>query len=89
MDYIIVPDMKGGGLSLGNSIFVKNGIVMNYNLWRHEWGHTRQSLYLGWFYLPVIGIPSLIWAAIWKKDYGPYYNFWTEKWADRLGGVER
>lgn len=48
---------------------------------------------LGWLYLPAIGLPSLCWAAarrfsqkLRKID---YYGFYTERWADRLGGVER
>ena len=24
-----------------------------------------------------------------KKKYKPYTHFWTERWADRLGGVRR
>ena len=40
--------------------------------------------------LPVIGLPSFIWAAGgWKrkKKKGSYFDFYTESWADRLGGV--
>ena len=29
----------------------------------HEYGHSIQSCILGPLYLPVIGIPSLIWAS--------------------------
>lgn len=42
-------------------------------------------------YLIVIGLPSLLWA--WLGDsIAPgksYYWFYTERWADRLGGVKR
>lgn len=57
---------------------------------RHEWGHTRQSLILGPLYLIVIGIPSIIWAATHRTiaPNTPYFNFFTEKWANRLGGVD-
>lgn len=59
----------------------------------HEWGHTRQSLYLGWLYLIVIGLPSLTWAWLHSSfkyfRAMDYYSFYTEKWADRLGNVER
>lgn len=54
----------------------------------HEYGHTIQSSYLGWLYLIVIGLPSLLWAFLHdhflRKIH--YYSFPTESWANRLGG---
>ncbi len=46
---------------------------------------------LGPLYLLVIGLPSLLWAALHEKvaPGRSYYWFYTERWADRLGGVER
>lgn len=49
---------------------------------------------LGPLYLPLIGLQSLCHAAVHydlcgKKKYKPYTHFWTERWADRLGGVRR
>ena len=59
----------------------------------HEFGHTLQSQKLGWLYLFIIGIPSIIWAGCFegyrKKHNISYYTFYTEQWADRLGGVKR
>ena len=59
----------------------------------HEWGHSVQSLYLGWLYLLIIGLPSITWAWLHSSfkcfDTVSYYDFYTEKWADRLGGVKR
>lgn len=59
----------------------------------HEKGHRQQSKWLGPLYLIVIGLPSLIWATLhsYVKRLGAvdYYSFYTEKWADRLGGVKR
>lgn len=89
-----------GGMSLGKYIFVpftREDIPMHYefcsNYIMHEYGHTIQSKYLGWFYLLVIGLPSLIWARCFngyrQKNNVSYYDFYTEKWADKLGGVER
>lgn len=79
------------GLSLGKYIFVPGNVNEDYI--KHEYGHTIQSKYLGWFYLLVIGIPSILWAscgeAYRKKHNISYYEFYTEKWADRLGGVDR
>lgn len=65
---------------------------------RHECGHSKQSLYLGWFYLLLVGLPSLcvnIWDRMFHKKWNEekrlkwYYNRYPEKWADKLGGVER
>lgn len=80
-----------GGISLGRYIF------LNEKYWDeggdselHEYGHSRQSLFLGPLYLFVIGIPSILWAAWWNESRGvSYYKFYTEALADKLGGVER
>lgn len=61
----------------------------------HEFGHTIQSIILGPLYLPVIGLPSLLWASVpafsklRRKRSLSYYSFYTEKWADRCGGVRK
>lgn len=65
---------------------------------KHEQGHQKQSLYLGWLYLFVIGVPSIcrnLWDRIahtnwshWKREQW-YYNGFPEKQADKLGGVIR
>ena len=84
--------LRKDGISLGKYIFVPIG-CFDEDFIKHEYGHTIQSKYLGWFYLLVIGIPSLIWAGCckaYRKKYNvSYYDFYTEKWADKLGGVER
>lgn len=61
---------------------------------KHEYGHTIQSKYLGWFYLLLVGIPSLcrnIMSRINPTKYNSewYYSGFPEKQADKLGGVER
>jgi len=70
-----------GGISLGNFVFL-SVLEMGYEQSvRHELGHVKQSRLLGWFYLPVIGIPSFIWA--WYHSHHlhlDYYSFWTERW---------
>ena len=82
------PKMRGG-ISLGRYIVIQNGLGTPKTI-MHEWGHTRQSLYLGPLYLLVVGLPSLLHAWWWNKDRGvSYYAFFTERWADRLGGVKR
>lgn len=75
-----------GGISLGPIVLVEAGC--DPKTIQHELGHCKQSLYLGWLYLIVIGIPSLIWAIV-CDDMKKYYTFYTESWADKLGGVER
>ena len=76
------------GLSLGNYIFVNEHCADNTIL--HELGHRKQSRILGPLYLLVIGIPSFLWASL--RQLGlfkskSYYWFYTEKWANKLGGV--
>lgn len=59
---------------------------------KHEYGHFKQSLILGWLYLLVIGLPSFIWCNCFDlyrlKNDIDYSSFYTEKWANKLGGVE-
>ena len=48
---------------------------------RHEFGHTLQSRKLGWLYLVVIGLVSLIVTGLGGSWSDKCY---TEKWANRL-----
>lgn len=75
-------------ISLGQYIIVQAGKGKTNTL-LHEHGHSLQSLYLGPLYLLVIGLPSLIHAALYRPEKGNYYEFYTERWADKLGGVKR
>jgi hypothetical protein len=80
-----------GGISLGKYVIVsqfsKEKTIM------HEYGHCIQSKYLGWLYLPVVGIQSFIWSCLYgpviKRTKNGYFKFWTEAWADKLGNVTR
>jgi len=70
---------------------------------KHEYGHSRQSLMLGPLYIFVVGIPSALHniynRGLYKqivdpferraKKYEEYYNWYCEKWADKLGDVHR
>ena len=86
-----------GGMSLSNNIFVPfekyNQTTWQQNYIKHEYGHTIQSKRLGLLYLLVIGLPSFLWAWLGdkyrEKNGVSYYAFYTEKWADKLGGVNR
>lgn len=84
---IVYTKATSGSVTLGQYIFVSPKAT-RYTI-MHEWGHTRQSLMLGPLYLVIIGIPSIIWAAI-HKYVAPnksYYWFYTEADANRLGGI--
>ena len=83
----------GGSMGLGMFIFMGD-VPMHEKEYvlRHEYGHTIQSVILGPLFLPVIGLPSLLWASIpafqklrTRKKIS-YYSLYTEKWANALGG---
>jgi hypothetical protein len=79
-----------GGISLSFMIFLSEVDLNNLRAVKHEYGHTIQSLYLGWLYLIVVGVPSIIRASIWnrcKLEEEKYYESFPENWADFLGGV--
>ena len=86
---VLLSARMWGGISLGRYIILSDQMDHPVHA-RHEWGHTRQSRMLGPLYLPVVGLPSLLWAIWWKpgRKVG-YYAFYTEKWADRLAGIRR
>ena len=84
------------GVSLGNYIIIGGSVVENTV--KHEYGHQFQSLYLGWLYLLVVGLPSVarnIWDRIahrkwsYKKRSEWYFGGYPENWADKLGTVRR
>ena len=76
------------GLSLGKYIFVP---ANDRELLIHEYGHTIQSLILGPAYLPLVGIPSVIWNRLpyfrnKRKNTGKdYYSVLFERTASSLG----
>ncbi|HHV51441.1 MAG TPA: hypothetical protein GXX54_07030 [Clostridiales bacterium] len=91
----IVTHVKGnwGAVTLGKYIFADDAYFQDEETIKHEYGHRLQSKKLSVLYLLVIGLPSLIWAGCfekWRRKHGiSYYWFYTESWADKLGGVER
>ncbi|MBE6876251.1 MAG: hypothetical protein E7496_05920 [Ruminococcus sp.] len=78
--------------SMGCFIFMDRHSFRHHRpLLIHEYGHTIQSCFLGWLYLPVIFLPSVIWFSFpalnrfrKEKQYS-YYRFYTERWANHLG----
>lgn len=79
--------------SLGEYVFSNKRKSFNDTDYKHEVGHSRQSLILGPLYLIVIGIPScignLLFRNKWIRKHFDYYSLLWEANADRLGGVER
>ncbi len=80
-------------LSLGMFVFVSGELEGEAfeRMFRHEYGHTVQSLILGPLYLPLIALPSCIWCTfpcfekLRREKSISYYSFFTERWADILG----
>lgn len=91
-DYNVYFKTSRGSVSLGKYIFVYVNTSGLSKTIQHEVGHYRQSQILGPLYLLVIGIPSITWATL--HSYIPYfrkynyYQFYTEKWANKLAGLK-
>jgi hypothetical protein len=80
-----------GGISLSFIIFLNDIDLNNLRAIKHEYGHTIQSLFLGWFYLFIVGVPSIIRSSIWnhyKLEEKKYYECFPENWADSLGNIK-
>ena len=81
------------GVSLGKYIILGEKFLYQPFTILHEYGHCRQSLYLGWFYLLIVGIPSFamnILSRIFKGKFAQnYYNRFPENWADKIVGIKR
>ena len=80
--------VKHGSVTLGEYIFLCPKHWTDEEVLRHERGHVKQSRMLGWLYLFVIGIPSIVWAGCFanyrRKNNIDYYEFYTEQWANKL-----
>ncbi|RPJ58258.1 MAG: hypothetical protein EHM12_08215 [Dehalococcoidia bacterium] len=86
---VMVNDKRFTGISLGRFVFISDWIFTE-TVKKHEYGHTWQSLILGWLYLIIVGIPSIIRSQKgFCKSEIEYYSHFPENWADKLGGVVR
>lgn len=75
-----------GGISLGSFCFLSDYGAANEKLVAHELkGHAWDSRLMGPLYLFIVGIPSLLNAALELTDC--YYKFFTEKWANKRAGL--
>lgn len=79
---------RWGAVSLSRFIFVDD-VYYRTDMVKHEYGHTIQSKKLLILYLPIIGIPSLLWNRLFKgyrkRHNKSYYAFYSESWANKLG----
>lgn len=86
-DCIIYNKKSKGCVTLGKYIFVYRYKYNKAQIIKHEYGHRIQSKILGPLYLFVIGLPSIIWANEYHNTSNKsYYDFYTESWANKLGG---
>lgn len=84
-------------VSLGDYVIFQKYRVTDMAI-KHEKGHQKQSRMYGWFYLLIVGLPSItrnIWDRIMHKNWTTtrrvtwYYDGFPENQADKLGGVAR
>lgn len=80
-------EKMSGGISLGCFIFLSKYSAKKEATILHEYGHVKQSHMLGWLYLIVIGLPSILWATFGDNN-KCYYSFYTEKGANQAMGLE-
>jgi hypothetical protein len=76
-------------VSLGEYIFTHH---LEDKTLAHEYGHSRQSRYFGPLYLLTVGVVSVCWNLLARRNghiSRTYYRRWPENWADALGSVER
>lgn len=89
--YIIHVKGRWGAISLSRYIFCDDHYFES-TMVKHEYGHTLQSKKLWLLYLPIIGLPSLIWNKFFRsyrrRNRISYYDFYTESWANELGGFD-
>ena len=90
---VIVRWKSGYSASLGIFLFISDNLTEEEyeRLFVHESGHSVQSLIFGPLYLPFLALPSMLWCMLppFKKYRSKrnisYYDFYTERLADRLG----
>lgn len=88
---IVTESPYAGNVSLGLFLFVEETDArMKAALYVHEYGHFLQSMILGPLYLPLVGLPSLLWCHLpcfekQRAEGRSYYSFFIEKHANMLG----
>ena len=94
--YAVLTDWPFRFSSMGLGMFIfyghrGSGTKTERMIRTHEYGHTIQSVILGPLFLPVVGIPSFVWANLpyfrrfrEGKQYD-YFRFYPEAWANHAG----
>lgn len=86
-NFCFIGEKMHGGISLGPLSFVSPTLGQKDTHVAHEVdGHTVDSKIWGPLYLLVIGLPSLLNAIFGFTRC--YYDFYTEKWANKHAGLE-
>ena len=86
----VVTQWKQRG-SMGVGMFLFLGSNADRQVLVHEFGHSVQSMILGPLFLPIMGIPSFLWANLApckkrRREKGvSYYSFYPERSANYLG----
>lgn len=75
-----------GGISLGPFAFVSPRLNNPASIAHEADGHTKDSKIFSWFYLLVIGLPSILNATF--NFTKCYYDFYPEKRANRFAKLE-
>ena len=78
------PKVKGA-FTMGSFVFLSPKYITNEPTYDHEFGHVLQSRAWGWLWLLVFAIPSGLHCLF--HNHGSYYHFYTERDANRRGGV--
>lgn len=96
--YVYYRKLFNSAVCLGDYIIMDRRKIFDSNAKKHEYGHHVQSVYLGWLYIPIVGITSLVrniydrcfhahWSDERRCDW--YYGGFPENWADAFGNVYR
>ena len=85
-------------VSLGSYIVASRSLYNTFVVMKHEQGYQKLSRKYGWFYLPIVGIPSVIRYLIdryahknwsYKDRERWYYSGFPEKQADKYANIKR
>lgn len=74
-----------GAISLGSFIFLSPYSAKRETTIAHEYGHVVWSWKLGWGYLLIVGLPSILNA--WFGFTECYYSWFPERWANKSAGL--
>jgi len=76
-----------GGISLGPIAYVSPNNNRPETIAHETDGHTVDSKIFGPLYLFIIGLPSFIWAITYNRYKHCYYDFYTERRANKFAGL--